>query len=131
MPMLHNPDLAKLLLRLAVGVMMLFHGYSKLMHGVGFIEGMLESKGLPAFLAYGVYLGELVAPALLIIGYQTRIAAGFLIFTMLTAIYLVHADELLALTKHGALELEVIYFYILTSLAIIFLGSGKYSIDRD
>lgn len=38
-------DLGKLLLRLAVGGLMLFHGLHKLFGGVGFISGMLVEKG--------------------------------------------------------------------------------------
>jgi putative oxidoreductase len=52
----------KLLLRLAVGGLMLFHGLHKLFGGVGFISGMLVEKGLPGFIAYGVLIGEVVAP---------------------------------------------------------------------
>ncbi len=128
---LDQADIGKFLLRFGVGFMMLFHGYAKITGGVGGIQGMLESSGLPGFMAYGVYLGEVVAPLFLILGLYTRISAAVLIFTMLTAIYLAHADELFAVTKHGALALEVVYFYIISSLAIIFLGSGKYSIDKE
>ena len=38
-------DLGKLLLRLAVGGLMLFHGLHKLFGGVGFISGLLVEKG--------------------------------------------------------------------------------------
>jgi putative oxidoreductase len=128
---LNQADLGKFLLRFGVGFMMLFHGYAKITGGVGGIQGMLESAGLPGFLAYGVYLGEVVAPLFLILGFYTRISAAVLIFTMLNAIFLAHADELFAITKHGALALEVVYFYILCSLAVIFLGSGRYAIHKD
>ncbi|MGM0533930.1 MAG: DoxX family protein [Campylobacterota bacterium] len=128
---LDQADIGKFLLRFGVGFMMLFHGYAKITGGVGGIQGMLESAGLPGFMAYGVYLGEVVAPLFLILGLYTRISAAVLIFTMFTAIYLAHGDELFAVTKHGALALEVVYFYIISSLAIIFLGSGKYSIDKE
>ena len=48
-------DAGKLVLRLAVGVLMLLHGIHKLLHGVDGIAGMLAGMGLPAFLAYGNY----------------------------------------------------------------------------
>ena len=44
--MLLNPDLAKLLLRLCVGGLMLFHGIFKITHGADVYVGMLESKGI-------------------------------------------------------------------------------------
>ncbi len=53
--MLENADLGKLIIRLTLGGLMLFHGIAKLLNGVGFIEGELASHGLPTFLAYGVY----------------------------------------------------------------------------
>ncbi len=54
---LSHDDAGKLLLRLAVGGLMLFHGLHKLLDGVGGISGMLVAKGLPGFIAYGVLVG--------------------------------------------------------------------------
>src|SRR5690606_5497773 len=51
-------DAGKLVLRLTIGILILLHGLAKLMNGVGFIEGMLASRGVPAFFAYAVYVGE-------------------------------------------------------------------------
>ncbi len=62
---LSHEDAGKLLLRLAVGGLMLFHGLHKLLDGVDGISGMLAAKGLPGFIAYGVLVGEVVAPCLL------------------------------------------------------------------
>lgn len=59
---LSHEDAGKLLLRLAVGGLMLFHGLHKLIDGVDGISGMLVAKGLPGFIAYGVLVGEVVAP---------------------------------------------------------------------
>lgn len=50
---LRNQDLGLLVLRISVGGLLLFHGVAKLLHGVGFIEGMLAALGLPGFIAYG------------------------------------------------------------------------------
>lgn len=52
-------DIGKLILRLALGLMMLFHGYAKITHGVGFIESKFMAMGIPAFFAYTVYIGEI------------------------------------------------------------------------
>ncbi|HIE8860294.1 TPA: DoxX family membrane protein [Klebsiella quasipneumoniae subsp. similipneumoniae] len=54
---LSHEDAGKLLLRLAVGGLMLFHGLHKLLDGVDGISGMLAAKGLPGFIAYGVLVG--------------------------------------------------------------------------
>ncbi len=52
-----NNDLGLLILRLSIGILMLFHGISKMIYGIDFIEGLMSSKGLPGFFAYGVYVG--------------------------------------------------------------------------
>ena len=51
--MFSHEDLGRLLLRLAVGGLMLFHGVHKLIGGIDGIAGMLAAKGLPGFIAYG------------------------------------------------------------------------------
>ncbi len=123
-------DIAKLILRVSVGGMMLFHGAAKVLHGTGFIEGMLTAKGLPAFMAYGVYVGEVIVPILLIIGFCTRVSAAILAFNMLVAIALVHMGDIFKLTEHGAWAVELQMFYLLSAVVIILLGAGKYSIDH-
>ena len=125
----HNEDLAKFILRFAVGFLMLFHGVSKL-GGVGFLEGMFSSMGLPAFFAYGVYLGEIIAPIMLIVGFKVRIASVLVAGTMIVAILMAHMGDIFAVTKHGAWAIELQMFYILASAAIFFQGAGKYSIDK-
>ena len=127
----NSDSFGKLILRWTIALLMIFHGYAKFTHGLGFIETMLSNNNLPTFLAYGVYVGEILAPILLIIGYKTRFAALIIVLNMFMAIYLVHSADLIALTKNGALVLELQYFYILASFAIIFFGPGKFSIDRN
>lgn len=51
-------DLGKLLLRVTVGGLMLFHGITKLSQDIDFIKGTATAKGLPEAIAYGVYVGE-------------------------------------------------------------------------
>ncbi len=128
--MLNQPDIAKLLLRLALGVLMLFHGYGKLIHGIGPIEAMLVAKGLPAFLALGVYIGEIVAPLMLIAGVQVRIAALLVTGNMVVAIVLAHLGDVFALSAHGGWQLELQGFYLFTAVALILLGGGKYGVQK-
>jgi len=127
---LQQPDIAKLILRLTVGGMMLFHGVHKIFSGVGFIAGKFEDIGMPGAFAYLVFLGEIVAPILLIIGYKTRIGATLIIATMIIAISLAFPGQWFALSKVGALAMENQYLFILSSLVIILLGAGKYSIEK-
>lgn len=127
---LNQPDLGKLILRIFIGGLMLFHGVHKLFHGIDFIKQMLGGVGLPAFIAYGVYLGEIVAPILIIVGYKTRISALAVAVTMIFAVGLAHSGDLLKLTQHGGLVLELQWFYFASSVALMFLGAGRYSFDK-
>ena len=130
---LRNDDLGKLILRLTLGVLMLFHGVMKVQSPstVEYIAGNLSSAGLPSILANGVYLGELLAPALIIVGLFTRFAGIVIVVNMLFAIYLVHAADLFSLTQHGGWKLELQGFYLFGAMAIIFLGSGNYAVKPD
>lgn len=123
-------NLGKLLLRISIACLLIFHGYAKLLQGTGLIEAILLKNDIPTFFAYGIYLGEILAPVLLIIGYKTRIAAFLVVITMISAIYLVFPNSLIELTKHGALSLELQYIYLLSALSVLILGPGRYSIDK-
>jgi len=124
-------NIGKLILRFMLGGLMLFHGIDKVLHGIGFIESMVASQGLPSMLAYGVYVGEILAPLLLILGVRSRIWAGVIAINMMVAIYLTKMGAFLTLGAHGSWGLELPMFFLLSSLAIVFLGSGKYAILRD
>jgi putative oxidoreductase len=127
---LQNADAGKLVLRLTLGILMLFHGVAKLVHGVGGIQNMLAGQGLPEFLAFGVFLGEVVGPLLVIAGYQLRIGALLIIINMLFAIGLAHMGEIFALSSHGGWKIELQAFYLFTAVAVLFLGPGKYAFRK-
>ena len=126
-----SQSIGKLILRIMVGGLLLFHGVDKVLHGVGFIESLLKIEGLPIYLAFGIYVGEILAPILLIIGWKSRWWAAIITFNMAVAIYLVHSKTLLTLGGHGSWSLETPMLFFMSSLAIVFLGSGKYAISRD
>ncbi|WP_312225604.1 DoxX family protein [Stutzerimonas nitrititolerans] len=121
-------DMGKLVLRLSVGVLMLLHGIFKLQNGVGGIVGMLGSQGLPGFLAYGVYLGEVVGPVLVIIGLYTRVGAVLIIGNMLVALALAHSQELFSLGSMGGWALELQGMFLFGAVALALLGAGKFSV---
>ena len=58
----NNPDAAKLILRVVFGGLMLFHGVAKAKHGLGAVVFLLESHHLPGFIAWGSFIGEIIAP---------------------------------------------------------------------
>ncbi|MEG0051804.1 MAG: DoxX family protein [Comamonas sp.] len=108
----HHPHAAMVLLRVTLAVLMLFHGWAKIHHGIGGIENMVKALGAPGWLAYGVYLGEVVAPLFLIVGLWVTPAALVIAVNMLVAFALVHTKQVFTLQSSGgwALELQVLFF---------------------
>jgi putative oxidoreductase len=123
-----SDDTGKLILRVALGILILLHGIAKLKGGVGFISGQLTAHGMPAALAYGAYIGEVVAPVLLIVGLFTRPAAWIVVINMLFAIWLVHMGELGSLNKQGGWALELQGMFLFAAVAVSFLGAGRLSL---
>ncbi len=125
-----NDDIGKLLLRLTLGILMLLHGISKMRYGVSGIEGMVQSHGLPGFLAYGVFIGEVLAPLLVISGFYARIGSLIMVFNMVVAIALAHSSQLFGLGKSGGWELELQGFFLFTAIVVALIGPGKFGINR-
>nr|WP_308633968.1 DoxX family protein [Massilia sp. YIM B02769] len=121
-------DAGKLLLRAVLAILLLFHGVSKLSGGIGFITGMLQGLGLPAFLGYGVYVGEVVAPLLILVGLYTRPAALVVAINMVVALLLVHTGQFFTLSDTGGWALELQGMYLGGALAVALLGAGRYSL---
>ena len=119
-----NTDLGLLILRVSIGGLMLLHGIKKIGADLGFIEGLVTKLGLPAFMSYGVYLGEIVAPILMIIGYKTRLASLVFFLTCLFIIFVAHPSDIFKLNQFGGWELELVGLYAFGSLALIFTGGG-------
>lgn len=124
---LHNDALGKLILRLAVAGLLLPHGLTKLLNpgSLTWIGDTLAGQGLPTFLAYGVLVGEVVAPAMALIGWQTRVAGALMATNMLVAIFLVHMNELSVFSGNGGWALELQGLFLFGALALVFLGSGR------
>lgn len=122
-------DIAKLILRLTVGVMILFHGVEKIVNGISGVKHLTVNAGLPEFLAYGIYVGEIVMPILIILGVYARVASLVLAFNMLVAIFLAYGGSLFSLGKHGAPSFELPFLYLVMSIVIFMIGSGKYAVN--
>ncbi len=122
-------DFGKLVLRATLAVLILFHGTAKLLTGLAPIVGLLEAHGLPGWLAYGVYAGEVVAPLLVLLGVYARIGAALIVINMLAAVALVHTGQLLGVTAQGGYELELQAFYLFGAVAVFLLGAGRYGLN--
>lgn len=122
-------NIGLLILRLSIGGLMLFHGYHKLISGIDGIVKMISETGLPGSLAYTVFIGELIAPLFMIVGYRTRIASLFIASTMVVAIFLGHPNDFFKLGEHGNWALEINGLYLFGSLSILLLGGGKFALS--
>ena len=122
---LRSTDFGLLLLRIALGGLMLFHGMHKLIYGVGFIGDMLAAIGLPSFIAYGSLLAELVASLMIICGIWTRLASVVFAGNMVVAILMAHASEMFSLSPMtGGLVIELPLLYLLGA-AVLCLTGGR------
>ncbi|MGE0349181.1 DoxX family protein [Hydrogenophaga sp.] len=124
----NQPRLGVILLRWTLAILMIFHGWAKVTGGVGGIEGMLVGKGLPGVLAYGVYLGELIAPLFLLAGVWIVPAALLIAINMAFAVGLAHMGQFTDFTNSGGWRLELQAFFFVTALVVAFtnrLGPNK------
>ena len=124
-------DLGKLVLRLTLGVLMLLHGVGKISSGAVAITGLMTEVGLPPVLGYLVYVGEVLAPLLLIVGLWTRPAALLVAINMVVAVLLVHTAQLGEFTKSGGWALELQGFYLFTAVVVALLGAGRFSVGGE
>lgn len=126
-----NENTGKLILRVVLGVLVLLHGVSKLRNGIGWLDGALANAGLPVFLKYGVYVGEVLAPLAVIAGWYSRIGAWLIAANMLFAFGLVHGAELFELAPQtGGLKLELQYMYLFTAIALALIGPGRHAVNQ-
>jgi putative oxidoreductase len=126
-----HDNVGKLILRVVLGLLVLLHGIHKLAGGIDWLDGMLANEGLPAFFKYGVYVGEVIAPLLLIAGWYSRIGAWLIAVNMLFAFGLAHGAQLFAIDpQSGALALETQYLFFFSAIALGLIGPGRYAFNQ-
>ncbi|MFB9107878.1 DoxX family protein [Flavobacterium gyeonganense] len=125
-----NNDLGLLILRITVSVLMFLHGISKFGGSLEFIKSMLAEKGIPDFIAYGVLVGEILAPIAILIGFRTRIAAAIYAFNCLVAILIAHSSEIFSMGEHGGWALELLGLYLFGALTLFFTGAGNIAVSK-
>ena len=123
-----NDDFGKLVLRAALAILVLFHGVSKLINGIDPIMGMVAKAGLPSGLAFMVYIGEVIAPLMILFGIWARLGAVIVAVNMIVAVALAHIPQFFTMSKTGGWALELQGFYFFTAVAVALLGAGSYSI---
>ncbi|MEX1240030.1 MAG: DoxX family protein [Cyclobacteriaceae bacterium] len=126
---LHHPNLAKLILRITCGGLLILHGSHSAIHGIQHVKDMVTRAGLPEFIAYGNLVGEVIAPLFMIAGYRARIAALIVALNMLMSVLIAHRDIMFMRNDFGGWMIELNVFYMMTAIAVFFAGAGKYSVS--
>jgi putative oxidoreductase len=119
-------DISLLLLRAGISLMMITQ------HGWGKLEKLLAGGEIEFYDFLGIgeapslaltVLGEVVAPAFVLLGLFTRIAALPAFITMAVAAFMVHAGDPFSDKEHSLM-------YAIVFLCILLSGPGEYSLDR-
>lgn len=114
---------AMLVLRLGVGILMMVHGYDKLVHFSEYQGKFMNFMGIGTTMSLAlVVFAEFFCSLFLVLGLFTRLAAIPLIVTMCVALFKAHNADF---TGDG----EVASLYLTAYLLLLFVGPGKVSVD--
>ncbi len=118
-----------LILRVFVGTIFIIHGVQKFMNAEAMV-GFFAQIGLNSFWMYTVATVETVGGAALVLGFFTPVAAALLSIVLICAIYFFKSKIGAGswLTQFAASELDL--SLLGANLALIFTGSGKFSLGR-
>ena len=113
--------------RIFISGVFLLSGFNKIVNYDGTVDWM-ESFGLSGFLLIPAIILEILAPILIIIGYQTRIAAGALSLFCLSTAVIFHTDfsdqmQLIAFMKNIALAGGFLF--------LVVNGAKGYCLDKN
>jgi putative oxidoreductase len=121
------PRLGLALVRLAMGVILIYHGYQKLFLGLGGFAGFLDQVGLPMpqVLAPLVSLVEILGGLLLIVGLVTRPLGLFFTLEFLTTLLVVNK-----IRRLGWEASEIDLLLLASSLMLLIGGPGALALDN-
>ena len=133
-----DDNLASPLLRLFLGLILFPHGAQKLLgwfggHGFAATVQGLSGRGIPAAIVFLVILIEFFGPLSLFIGFLSRVSALGILCVMLGAIFTVVLPNGFFMNWEGHQKGEGFEYHLLVigiCLALLVLGSGRFSVDR-
>lgn len=121
----HFKNTALAILRIGSSAMLMTHGVPKISRLFADKIEFPDPLGVGALISLLlVILGEVIAPALIIIGFRTRLFSIFPAITMLVAAFIVHLDDPFARKEKALL-------FAMCFIVIFLVGPGKYSIDKN
>ena len=120
-------SLGFLFLRLAIGTMLIHHGYEKLENIENFADAFVRPLHLPfpIFSSYFAAFSEIVGSWLVIFGLGARLGALAILGTISFAIY--HA---IVTSGFNIYLLELLILYFGGAACIVLSGPGNFSIDH-
>lgn len=113
-----------LILRIAFGLMMMVHGWSKMQNWGAMSQQFADPFGIGSApsLALAIF-AEFFCSALLVLGLFTPLAAVFLIVTMLVAVFYAHGSD-------PWQKKELAFAYLMVYTTLLTAGAGTYSLDN-
>ena len=124
-------DLAKLVTRLTVGILILLHTWA-VVNGELAIRETLSAWGLPVGLAWTAVIFEGIAPIMVILGIYARIGAWMMTFWMVMAFLLAHitTGHIFQLGANGVgWRVEGPFFFLALSFVVALQGAGRYGLN--
>ena len=116
-------NVGMLLFRIAIGALMMMHGYDKLVHFDKYAGEFMNFMGLGTKVSLSLCIfAEFFCSILLILGFFTRLATIPLIITMCVIVFQVGKGDVFGKAEIGAL-------YLAGYILILFIGPGKASVD--
>ena len=119
-----DTDIGLLIIRIGLGGIIFFHGFHKVMHGIDDQMQILASSGVPGALMFFVYISEVLAPVLIVLGVLTRISSLSIIVTMIVVFFVLPFP--IGLDEHGAMNIESQLYFLLLPCALFFTGPGRF-----
>ncbi len=121
-------DAAFLILRIASGIVFLYHGSGILFGAFGGPGPQKFAAFLhaPAIVGYLVGLAQFLGALAILFGVLLRVGAVCIIIVMLGAIFIVHLPHGFDVTKGG---IEYAVTQLLIALALLLAGAGRYSLS--
>jgi putative oxidoreductase len=129
-----NIDLALLIFRIWVCISLFYkHGIEKFN-----LSAMISNPHAPDPLHIGVlpgtiwaFLADSICSLLIMLGLATRLAASVIVINLLVVFIFLHGFSFMGdqMDSHGD-HAEVVYLYLGYFLYLMFVGAGKYSLDR-
>lgn len=117
---------------LAYSLIRVFLGLALFIRGLIFfldpekVTALVSEESLYMWFSY-VTLGHIIGGVLMLLGFQTRLAALFQVPILIGAVFVVHSNQNLAVVNQS-LELAVMVLVLL--ITFFLFGSGSYSVDK-